>query len=469
VGGSSQPGPSSGALIAVVALGVSVRLVFLLLAGELELWADEAHYVQLAALWSRFGFYMGSPSYLWPPVYPAFLALFLGLFGEHGIAAAKVAQVLLSGVVGGTVVLLAIRVFSRRAALVAGLLWAGYLPLVAYTHLLWPETLFLSLLLPAAFLFITVLDPGSPTTRGSVRLVLVGVLLGLAALTKESALLLPVLFGVILLFTRSQGPPARRLARAAILVLAALVVLTPWTLRCRTVYGRWIVGGATVGHNLHWGVNARYVNFDYTTSGHSRAHESRLHRSLVSLLSSAQWPSADAPNVIDRSRIEVGRAREFVAAHPGFYLRSRVKRLADWVTPLSFFDRHYRLNRYRGGLNLGGVRHVLVGLSMAATMLALAGALPGLLWAISRPHHRLILAAILLTFLTSVLVVSMSRYRVPVEPLMLVLTAGFLTDRDRRPRWRSARSITVVAGWTLLVALWLLNLTEIGAELSRIV
>ncbi len=40
-------------LCAVVGLGVAIRLTFLALSGELELWADEAHYVQLAAMWSR--------------------------------------------------------------------------------------------------------------------------------------------------------------------------------------------------------------------------------------------------------------------------------------------------------------------------------------------------------------------------------------------------------------------------------
>lgn len=113
-------------LAAVVGLGVIVRLIFLFLTGELELWGDEAHYVQMAAMWSRFGFYMGCAEYLWPPLYPAYLTVFVDLFGEHGVEAAKVGQVLLSGVVGASIVLLAWRLFSYRAALIAGFLWADY-------------------------------------------------------------------------------------------------------------------------------------------------------------------------------------------------------------------------------------------------------------------------------------------------------------------------------------------------------
>ncbi len=49
-----------------------------------------------------------------------------------------------------------------------------------------------------------------------------------------------------------------------------MTVLVPWTWRCREVYGRWIVGGATLGQNLFWGVNASYINFDYTEPARDR-------------------------------------------------------------------------------------------------------------------------------------------------------------------------------------------------------
>jgi hypothetical protein len=222
-----------------------------------------------------------------------------------------------------------------------------------------------------------------------------------------------------------------------------------------------------MGQNLFWGVNSRYVNHDYTSAGHSRARgHTGVHGSLVSLPSTPAWTRAEVPNVIDRSRQDTRRALGFVAAHPGFSLRSRVKRLADWVTPLSFFDRHYRLNRYHGWMNEGGVRRTLVSLSLASTVLLLLAALPGLLWALA-PPHRWLLGIVLLTLLVPVLVVSMSRYRVPAEPLMLVLAAGGLTARRRPPRW-SALGIAVWAGWGLLLALWALNLGEVGAELARI-
>jgi hypothetical protein len=300
--------------------------------------------------------------------------------------------------------------------------------------------------------------------------VLVGALLGLAGLTKEAALPLPLLFGAILVGSDGRMALARRLVRAAILILAAAAVLLPWTLRCQEVYGRWIVGGSTLGQNALWGVNARYVNFDYGKPARARirTYEQPWRRSLIQPPHGRQWRPARDANVIDRSRQNLARAMEFVSRHTGFYLRSRLKRLADWVTPLSFFDRHYRMNRYRGALNASLPRRVLVTLSVATTMVVLAGGLPGVLWTLAAPRHRLVLGVVVLAFLATVLVVSMSRYRVPVEPLLLVLTAGFLADPSRRPPWRSARSAGVAAGWIVLGLAWALNAEEVLAELSRL-
>jgi 4-amino-4-deoxy-L-arabinose transferase-like glycosyltransferase len=457
-------------LCAVVGLGVAIRLTFLALSGELELWADEAHYVQLAAMWSRFGFYMGSPAYLWPPVYPAFITPFVSLFGEHGITAAKLCQVLLSGLIGASVVLLAIRLFSYRAAIVSGLLWAGYLPLIGYTHYLWPETLFLCFLLPAVYLFTNLLGSDLSPRQTRIHLVLVGALLGGAILTKEVALPLPLLFGLVYVGFKSRDSRGLRLIRAALLVASTVVIVMPWSLRNAEVYGRWIVGGSTLGRNMLWGVNAKYVNFDYTKPGMAEilAAQGPVRRWLIEPPQGLAWKQSRMANRLDQSKENVYRALEFVRLHPGFYLRSRIKRLADWATPMSFFDRHYRLGLYQDPLDLKWVRRTLITLSVLSTMLIMAGALPGLFWTLRAPEMRTIFLVVFLTCLPSVLMAAMSRYRVPVEPLMLVLTGGFLASGGEMSSARRWERGIVVSGWVALTGLWLVNAKEVWIELSRV-
>ena len=454
----------------VVALGVLVRLIFLALSGELELWGDEAHYVQLAAMWSRFGFYMGSPEYLWPPVYPAFLTLCIRFFGEYGIAAAKVCQVLLSGVVGASVVLLAWRLFSYRAALVAGLLWAGYLPLIGYTHLLWPETLFLCFLLPAVYLFTTLLGSELSPRQTRVRLVVVGALLGLAILTKEAALPLPLLLGLLLIGSKSRDPLGLRTIRAAVLILSTVAVALPWTLRNAEVYGRWVVGGPTLGRNMLWGVNSDYINFDYTRPGMVAivASQGSFRRWLIEPPPDSGWKQSGAANLIDRSKENVHQGLRFARSHPGFYLRSRVKRLADWLTPMSYFDRHYRRGLYQGWLGKTGVRRALIPISVLSTMLVIAAALPGLFLILPGATHRMLMAVVFLTFLVPVAITAISRYRVPAEPFMLVLAAGLVASASDRRRPRRWEWVAVISGWAALVTLWLINAKEVWIEMARV-
>lgn len=448
----------------MVSLGVSLRVVFLLWAGELELWADEGQYVVQAVALERFGFYLGSPSWVWPPGYPAFLAACLGLFGELGLLAAKLVQIGLSAVIGVSVMVLARRLFSERAALVAGVTWALYMPLIAYTHYLWPETLFLVLLLPAVCLFLSVVGPRGVADGAPWRLALAGALIGGTLYLKEAALPLLVLLPLILVAAgeRSMG---ERVAGAAVLVLGAVVVVLPWTLRNYEVYGRVVPSGSTVGENLWQGVNAHYINWDYGGVGREElVRESRAYVLLARPPKDAQaWPRSTAANTIDRSSESSAAARDFVRAHPGYYLRSRIKKLADWVTPLSFFVRHQRNGMYPGSFGRWPIRIPFVLWSLLATAGVLALGTVGLFASLPRGAPQWTVLAVVATFLASVAVVSMSRYRVQVEPFLIVSAAG-LVSAGWPPRGL-ARTLGLVA-LGLLIVLWLLNAAEIAAVLK---
>ena len=457
-------------LITIVMFGVAVRLVLLVRAGDLDLYADEGSYAYLALLWNRFGFYSATENYLWPPFYPAFVALFLRAFGESGLLAAKAAQVALSGIIGAAVVLLARKAFSQRAALIAGILWAAYLPLASFTHYLWPETLFLSVYLPGVLLYWRALERPDETGIGGFALVVAGSLLGLALLVKQSVAPLILIFTLVLTGLRIQGSLTRRLLRASVFLLSAVVVVLPWALRNQEVYGRVVFSGSTLGQNLSMGINGRYRNIDYPDVVNYEELYNEGGRTYRWLIRSdaPEWQSSEAPNIIDRSSENVRRAWAFAADHPGFVLRSRIKRLADWATPTSFFVRHFVLEMYRDqGVNVPGVRRLLIVASISTTVLVLIGAIPGLFWALSDRTARIVICSTLIAFMATIPLVAMSRYRLPVEPLLIVLTAGFLAG-ENRGAWRRPRAVAlVVTGWFLLGSLWLVNWVEIHAVLQK--
>lgn len=456
-------------LLLPVVLGVAIRLAFLWQTGGLEPWRDEARYIYLAVAWERFGLYLGSTHWLWPPAFPAYLALFLPRFQDAGLEIAKLGQVLLSAVVGTTVVLLARRVFSPRAAFVAGLIWAVYLPLIGFTHLLWPETLLLAVLLPAFYIYLSGLTSEDPGSSSAVRFAIAGLLLGVACLLKQVVLPIPVFFSLAVLFDRRQGVLPRRSASAAILLLATAAVVLPWSLRNYEVYGRRVVSGSTLGVNAWVGVNGVYVNYDYPFRD-LRRYQSTLpvYRWLLNPPANAVWQRSEAANLIDRSSENALRGLEFVARHPGYYLRTRVKKLADWASPYSFFIRHFRNRVYTSPLTDDGIRQPLVLFSLASSALVLASAVPGLLWSLADRTRRRPFILAILALLAPVCITSMSRFRAPIEPLLIVLASGFLTGANRP--WLKSRftAFSVYVGWLLLAALWAINSHEILLQLRHI-
>ncbi len=458
-------------------LGVALRLALLLAAGGIELQSDEGNYVYLALMWEHFGTYQDGYRFLWPPGLPWLLKLALGALGTQGLTAVKLLGVAASASIGMTTMLFARRVFGERAARVAGLIWIFYLPLAAYTHQLWPEPIFLGLYLPALYLILTVLEePEARDAPVTGRVGLAGLLFAAALYMKEAPLyLLPVL--ALLLFAlaadRREG-----LRRASLLLLAAAVAVAPWTLRNLEVYGRVIPMASTLGENLHAGVNARYKNYDVQALG-KRPHgkggqlEGVVGRTWFTELDAEPWERADElPVTPERLRENVRRGLSFALEHPGWLVRSRIKKLADLVAPTSFFVRHQAMGKY-DELPLGRVpRMPLTIWAVVCPLLVLPLGLIGYFLALhGGPRDRAarwLFGAVLAYVVATGLLVAMSRFRLPAEPFLIVLTAGLLSGRAGRgaeaaARPGAARVAGAVLGCGLLAFLWWVDWPELSA------
>ncbi len=174
------------------------------------------------------------PTAEFPPLYPTFLA------GVHLIGITQpTGQKLATSVLGATIVVL-IGLIGRRVAgpvvgLVAALLAALYPVFAASDGGLASETLYGVLV--AAFLLAFLVALEQPSAG---RWVLVGALVGLAALTRSEAVALYIfVIAPVVLFSRRRigagrgrgwGPALQALGLAA---LASLVVVTPWLIRDR--------------------------------------------------------------------------------------------------------------------------------------------------------------------------------------------------------------------------------------------
>lgn len=445
-------------------LGLLVGLLLLVFAGNVFTVGDETSYVEDARLILRTGSY----SDVWPPGYVGVIALFLRLFGEESLFPVRLFQVLCAPLVGFFIIQLAHMLFGYRAALFSGYAWALYLPLAFFTHRLWPEIITLLLFVPSIYLLACYLQPTSPRAGRPGLLVVSGALFGLSLYLKEGHTYLAVFLFLLILL----GGRGRR--RHALAYLGAiLIVLLPLAIRNYFHYDRFVLVGATVGKNIQSGLNAGYLNHDYN---HDPDLLGRVHLNpggtwdFVArnfLAYGPGWAPSDEPHVIDRTRADMRRAFEYAMEYKAAFLRTRIKKLADLFTPLSFAVRDLRPWIYPGALSAKEVRRPLIVISLAEVMLLLP---LGLVNLIRLRHERkmflLFLSIILYTALTGMLV-SMSRYRLPMIPFLLVLAGAAVTRAPKECRGR------VTIAWSallimVLLLLWALVFEEVVA-LVRVV
>ena len=123
--------------------------------------------------------------------------------------------------------------FDRRTGLLAGAIAAVYPTFVAYSHLLWAETLF-ALLITSALAGLVWME----RRRVIWPALAVGALFGAAALTREIAL--PVAVAALYWAVLTAGTRERRAAatRAALVLIAIAFVVVPWVLRNQAQLGR---------------------------------------------------------------------------------------------------------------------------------------------------------------------------------------------------------------------------------------
>jgi arylsulfatase A-like enzyme len=448
--------------LAVFAVALAIRLVALWAARDAELVLDEQTYALRAeALLDGRGF-LGSyqswvrhdaskpvdlPQYpgAWqPPGYTVFLAAILGVSGRS-LFAAKLAQVLLGSLSVLLVLDLGRRWFGERAGRAAAWCAALYPNLIAFTHYLWSETLFVFLLL--AGLAALGRREAAPSARGAA---LAGVLLGLAALTRAALVyFLPLLSAWILLAHRAHGRAALR--AAALVPALALAAILPWTVRNTLLHGGFVLIETNGPYNL-WRGNGPGA-FEDRCSPEVPHYSWPFECLPISPVGNryAWILIADAKRAIgkeDPSDLEVVRYAQAAAwseirAHPAAFARRIVPRLVDMWNPTSFLVRHLQVGAY-------GPVPALAAFALAwSAMLAyLAAAGPSLAGAwIERRNPFTWLVALLVLFYSGISALSfgLTRFRLPLEALGLLLAGAALAAWRRRRLARGAAALAATA------------------------
>ena len=403
-------------LVALGGLAFLLRFAWVLVYGRVDPPVggvnDTAFYEFTAASLAKAGTYTGldfQPTAGWPPGFPWLVSLLYRVFGVH-LRLGLALNVVLSTATVVLIYLVAERVFGRREARVAAAIFA-ILPGPLYmTGLFLSETTFMFELV--GFLALVVLVPERPWKPP-----LLGVALGIAALTRGEGFLM---LAIPLAIWWGAYPRRAWLQRSAVVVVLMLLTIAPWTIRNAVVLDAFV----PVSNNASWTL--------------ASAHSPNANGGEVE--TPPEWTPPGVPEA-ERAKAVRSKAIHWAIGHPLKELGLIPRRLIA-------------LNQGSGG-SIGGwinggtpdqhqlhTSSVIVFTVLAdafgyfllfATLASLVVIGPRRLWRL-HPAMRGVLAYLALCLVNyGIVYYGQWRYRIPMEPFMVLLATPLLVRVwDRR-------------------------------------
>ncbi len=385
--------------IFLLALLIRVLLLWPLLTAERELKTDEPSYHGLAVSLvetGRLEFKEHGTTFraYRMPFFPLVLASIYYVLGPDPYVAQPFIVVLSALTCAGTYIL-GRELFDRRVGLIAGVLTSFDPALIAYSRLLFTETLSVFLVLCAMIALERLRKNGRWTWA-----VASGMFLGLATLTRANfGPFVPFALGWLVFTGRSSLWPSLR--NAAIIAALTGSLWTGWVARNYIVFGEFIPF-TTQGGNAYNGI---YNDVVAARSGLNHGEWDELSE-LSALSPAGDWTEIEA------DRVRKDSAFAWIRAHPGSAATIALMQVVHLWRP-QFFGTFY--------------------------VLLMVTSLFGFLWAVRRNNQGVILWAILAGVYTFMALMTLGRprFRLPLHPILAVLAGAAL-----------------LAGWQIIVARW---------------
>ena len=458
---STDPGPAPGTaepakwlahpLLWILVAGVVVRVLLLLWFQDLplEVW-DEREYNELAVNLATRGEFVleGQASSMRPPLYPAVVAGVYKLCGAENYQAVRVLQALIGLATVAVVYLLGSEVYDRRVGAWAAGFFCFYPSMLGQANLLLSETLFTFWLVLICLVVVRFFRGNSIE-----HLVLSGVLIGLAALTRSVVWLLPPVLALYVVLVWRVGM-LRRLTAALLMLLAFAITVAPWSIRSTQLEKTFVVIDVMGGRNLMMG------NYDHTPT--YRAWDA------ISVEGEKSWYRVLARENPDfrhltqgqRDKLAMRYGLRYMATHPAQTL------LRDVVKFFNFWQLERSLVAGMGQGLFGNPSVPVIVLLTALIFASYAAAMgSGVFGAVlagpeDRRIHGFLLLLIAFVCGLHTLVFAHSRYHLPLMPLVLVFSAaGWINVREiwgRRATWpfwlAAGLCLLLIGGWTWEIA-----------------
>lgn len=339
------------------------------------------------------------------PLYAFVLAGLFKLTGGLSIQAVQMLHAVLHTFSSFIIYMIGVRLYDRRTAILAQLLFAVHPIALWYTARIWLETTQTLLLLLIAFAMIRLFE--MPSVK---RAMLLGVCIGLGCLTRSTLLLFPFVI-LWLLYDRFKSDG---LKLGVITFFAAFIVILPWTWRNYQVTSTILPVNTSLGFNLLQGdiIGERWPSSTITTMDSWIAGKERVDSALRS--SGVPWESVEG----DRT-LTVHAFRNYLRHPLAFAWRCVANLTTFWY------------------LSESVMKSVLLGLMQIPVLFAAVISLIRMKSSTKKSVLPLILLCSYL-FLVGGLIVGWGRYSMPMIPFLLLIASPLLqTIISRRHETRA--------------------------------
>lgn len=408
---------------AILTLALVLRVSLVVGTRHLRLGSDPTDYDRLARLlaggrgWGQSVLAAGrGPTAFRPPLYPLFLAGVYKITGGS-LTAARLTEALLGTLTVALIGWVAFRLMGRRAAICASVLAAVYPALIVYSTAVLSESIFVPLELGALAAALQARQAPNKAWRWSV---VAGALLGLGILARPNSFLLVLPLGALVVTQAQSGTrlAVGSLAQAALLVVCAGVVVTPWLIRDEVVMHAAVPVSDIDAFNV-----AGVYNIDSGSAPFPYHYQFRAPVAVASMAPLFHDTRLGEISLSDKLRT---RGLSYIAHHPE-------------AVPEAMFWNTYRLAELAGRkasritmAEAGYGPHVADATLVAWFVLALFG-LAGVFTSSARRMPLAVVAMPVVLWLVSVPFLGTARLRNPIEPfIVLIAAAAIVSLLDRR-------------------------------------
>ena len=406
--------PEDRSVRAAMIMGLFIRIAPLIIWLSWPCIRDECTYLRLSERMINGEGMTASNGWIWAPGYPLLVSIHEFITG-YG-AGIKTTQSFVSMGIIYLMYRLGSNFFDQRVGRWAAWMYALSPTQIFFAQSLWSECIYGGLLLLAVFFFDRAREQDEQTFLNAMK---VGLLVGACVLFRGVATYMIPIFIFALLWRRWFQPAAFK--QVVILMVAVMCMVAPYSLYASNKFGSPMISDRTLGQMMWLGNNDfAPITFDWG-NGQLSGREFKRHTEV------GRKACAPKKKPVQRDQCQTQAGVEWIKQNPKEFMQRMPMRVAQLLNPHSFITRHIRWGNWQGIPRFVDELIIIVNVLWSLVVLWFGSA--GLV-IYGRQARSVLISGILIYHVAAIAILAgLTRYRVPLEPLLMLYAAQLIVHR----------------------------------------